>query len=392
MPRTAASLTIRLLATTMLMVCGATAAHAADYVMMKIGDSEITAGDVERQWQRLFPEGQAPALDAVQPEMRQNFLRGIMVEHVLYDEAKKSGLEEDLAVKQALEEARRTVLVREFLDRKSGQAISDSAIDNAYNRMVALRKNQNEIRVRHILLHTEEEARDVHDQLANGAAFDTLAEKYSKDPASAEQGGDLGFLLSSEMAKPFADAAFALKKGAISAPVKTTLGWHIIRVDDVRKATIPTLAEAREELRTELQEQALNSYVEQLIKQAGIVVMDESGDELGDKAAAAKPAPAKTAAAASAPKPATPPQPAKPAATAPVPTPVKVSPPTPPKVEMPPKQQAPAPVVQTNTEKPEPSKAEEKKPEADTPATAKPATKFDPNDPNAIPEHLRDDE
>lgn len=330
-------------------------AHAADYVMMKIGDSEVTAGDVERQWQRLFPEGQAPALDAVQPEMRQNFLRGIMVEHVLYDEAKKSGLAKEPEVKKALEEARRNVLVREFLAQKSGQAVSESAVDAAYNRMVAQRKNQNEIRVRHILLHTEEEARDVHDQLASGSSFDALAEKFSKDPATAAQGGDLGFLLASEMAKPFADAAFALKKGAISAPVKTTLGWHIIRVDDVRKATIPTLAESREDLRTELQEQALNSYVEQLIKQAGIVVMDETGDEVGaaqDAKAAAKPV-------------------AKPVAK-PAPKPVA---------------SAPAP------EQKNPESAQTTPPfarEGDAkPVAPKPAPKFDPNDPNAIPSHLR---
>lgn len=385
MPRLLPQLRTHLLTASML-VAISQPAFSADYVMMKIGESQVTAGDVERQWDRLFPEGQAPALDAVQPEMRQNFLRGIMVEHVLYDEAKKAGLEEDLAVKSALEEARRTVLVRELLARKSGQAVSESAIDNAYKRMVAARKNQNEIRVRHILLHTEEEARDVHDQLSNGAAFDALAEKFSKDPATAAQGGDLGFLLATEMAKPFADAAFALKKGANSAPVKTTLGWHIIRVEDVRKASVPTLAEAREELRTELQEQALNSYVEQLIKQAGIVVMDGAGEEVGANGTA-KPAATKTAAAAAkpsapAPKPAAPAPAAKPAATVPVPTPVKVTPPQP-KVDMPPKQQAPAPVVQTTTEKPEPAKTEPKKEDA------KPAAKFDPNDPNSIPEHLQ---
>lgn len=386
MPRFLPQLRTQLLAASMLIALSQPA-FSADYVMMKIGESEVTAGDVERQWGRLFPEGQAPALDAVQPEMRQNFLRGIMVEHVLYDEAKKAGLEEDLAVKAALEEARRTVLVRELLARKSGQAVSESAIDNAYKRMVAARKNQNEIRVRHILLHTEEEARDVRDQLAKGGAFDGLAEKFSKDPATAAQGGDLGFLLPSEMDKPFADAAFALKKGAISAPVKTSLGWHIIRVDDVRKATIPTLADAREELRTELQEQALNSYVEQLIKQAGIVVMDEAGEEVGAKGDA-KPAATKTASAAKpaapAPKPAAPAPVAKPAATVPVPTPVKVTPPQP-KVEMPPKQQAPAPVVQTNTEKPQEPIAEPKTEEE----AKKPTPKFDPNDPNAIPEHLQ---
>lgn len=335
---------------------------ADDYIMMKIGESSVTAGEVKRQWQQLFPEGQAPELDMVQPEMRQNFLRSLMVERVLAEEARKAGIEEDPHVKQALEEARRSVLVREFLAKKSSSAISENALKNAYSRMVAARKNANEIRVRHILVHTEDEARDVREQLAAGSSFDTLAEKYSKDPATAAQGGDLGYMLASDMDKPFAEAAFALKKNAISAPVKTMMGWHIIRVDETRKATIPTFEQARAELTTQLQEQALNGYVEQLIKQAGIVVMDASGEELENRPAA----PAKPVS-----KPAVP---AKPVAPKP-----EVAAPKKPDIADAPK---PAENTPANAEQKQEEKTEEKVEEKKVP-------KFDPNDPKSIPDDYR---
>ncbi len=334
------------IAVSAVMMLSAHAAYAeqnGDAVMLKIGEDNITVGEVKRQWQRLFPEGQAPDLDMVQPEMRQNFLRSLMVERVLVEEAKKQGLPEEESIKQALEEAERSVLVKEFLNRKSSSNVTDSAVRSEYQRLVAGRKAQNEIRVRHILLHSEDEARSVREQLTSGAAFDEVAEKFSKDPATAEQGGDLGYMLASDLDKPFADAAFALKKHAISAPVKTQMGWHIIRVDEVRKATIPTFEQSREELRAKLQEQSMNSYVEQLLKQAAIVVVDpatSSPDALNQSKPAAKTPPVKK------------PEVKKPEAK---PKPAPVAAPKP-------KQDAPF-ERKSATAKPEPKKPEVKKPE-----------------------------
>lgn len=361
---------------TFYLVLSASAVAAEDFVMMKIGNANITASEVKEHWQRLFPEGQAPELDMVQPALRQNFLRSIMVERVLEEEAKKSGIAEEPQVKRALAEARRTVLVREFLAKKSAAATSDTTLRSAYGRMVAARKNQNELRLRHILVHSEEEARSVRDQLVAGGDFNDLAQKFSKDPATAEEGGDLGYMLASDMDKTFSEAAFALKKHAISAPVKTQMGWHIIRVDESRKASIPTFAQAREGLHDQLQEQALNSYVEQLIKQAGIVVMDESGAEtraLSKPSPAAKnvlkPLPVEKKSVVSTSKPVS----KSAAKPAPKPTPKPVQPP----------ESAPFKQQEGASKKSATNESDTEKPEA------KPAVKFDPNDPKTIPKNLQ---
>jgi parvulin-like peptidyl-prolyl isomerase len=85
------------------------------------------------------------------------------------------------------------------------------------------------VRASHILVGTEEEARQVLKELAGGAAFESLAAKYSKDPSSAAKGGDLGVFERGDFVPAFENAAFRLKPGQTSEAVKTPLGYHIIR-------------------------------------------------------------------------------------------------------------------------------------------------------------------
>ncbi len=88
-----------------------------------------------------------------------------------------------------------------------------------------------EVRASHILVKTENEAKEILQRLQNGGSFAKLAMEKSICP-SAKKGGDLGFFGRGRMARAFENAAFALEKGQISQPVKTEFGWHLIRVTD----------------------------------------------------------------------------------------------------------------------------------------------------------------
>ncbi len=84
------------------------------------------------------------------------------------------------------------------------------------------------IRCAHILVKTEQEAKEIYEDIINGISFSSLAEMKSLCP-SRKRGGDLGQFGHGQMVKPFEKAAFALEKGQISAPVKTEFGWHVIK-------------------------------------------------------------------------------------------------------------------------------------------------------------------
>lgn len=255
-------------------------AFADDYVIMKVNGKDVTQSEMETMWEGLFPAGQAPALESVKPEMRDKVLRGVMTEKLLLGEAEKSGLDESPEVQQQLETIKEKLVVKTFLDRKTADMITEKDLKREYDALVASLRNTQEARARHILVASEKEAKDLQAQLKDGKSFEELARDYSKDPGSARQGGDLGYFTKDRMVKEFADAAFKLKKGEVSGPVKSQFGWHIIKLEDLRKVTPPTYNEAKESLRARLQDKKLADYVKSLVKNADVTVYDAKGKEV----------------------------------------------------------------------------------------------------------------
>lgn len=257
-----------------------TAALADDYIMLKVNDDAISSQAVQKNWQQLFPEASAPSFDTVNTAIRQNVLRGMVSERLLYTEAQKQGIENSPELKEALEEAKRKLVIRQFLQKRSGELVNEEALKAEYQKLAEAQQGKTEIRARHILLESKKEAKDIAKRLEAGEKFQALAREFSKDPGSAGQGGDLGYFTEGTMVKEFSDAAFALKKGEVSKPVKSPFGWHIIQLEDSRAASLAPFNEMRDELKQKVQEQALNSYVQQLIENAKITYFDAKGNEL----------------------------------------------------------------------------------------------------------------
>ena len=163
--------------------------------------------------------------------------------------------------------------------------------------------SEEEVHARHILVATEDEAKALIAEIKKGAAFDKLAKDKSTDKASGAEGGDLGWFKKSDMVKEFADAAFDLKKGELTeTPIKTQFGYHVIQVEDRRKAPPPAFEELAEQLREEMAREAVTAELDLLRSRAKIEKFNIDGSK--PEPAAAKPAtPARPPAAA----PATPP-------------------------------------------------------------------------------------
>jgi peptidyl-prolyl cis-trans isomerase C len=128
-----------------------------------------------------------------------------------------------------------------------------------------------EYKVRHILVETEDEAKALIAQLKKGGKFDELATKNSKDPGSAQRGGDLDWNVPATYDKQFSDAMVKLEKGKYTeTPVRTRFGFHIIQLDDVRPAKFVTLAEAKPRLQQRLAQNRIEELVRGLRAKAKI--------------------------------------------------------------------------------------------------------------------------
>lgn len=263
-----------------LLSATSTIAFADDYVMLKVNQKDVTSSEVESIWESVAPGGNAGKLSQALPAVRDNVLRGVATEELLYGEALKQGLDKSPEVAKQLELLRKKLVVKQLLESRTKDAVKEADIKREYDRVIAKVKDEQEVRARHILVSTEQEAKDLKARIDKGESFEKLAAEVSKDPGSAKDGGDLGYFTKERMVKPFADAAFKLKKGEVSAPVKSDFGWHIIKLEDKRNVAPPAYNDVKEQISVSLQEKALAAYVQQLVEKADVKLFDASGKEL----------------------------------------------------------------------------------------------------------------
>ena len=255
-------------------------AFADEYVIMKVNNQDVSSADVQHMWASLFPEGQAPAFDTIKPEMKDRILRALMAEKVVYAEALKENVDKSDKVQKEIEEVKKKIVVRALLDTKTGGAVSDADVKKEYDRMNDAMKDEKEVHARHILLASEQDAKDAKKKLDAGKSFEDVAKDYSKDGGTAKNGGDLGWFTEDKMVPEFSKAAFSMKKGEISGPVKSSFGWHIIQVEDIRKVQPPAFADVKDQIKAKLQEKKLNDYIASLVKTADVKVFDNKGKEV----------------------------------------------------------------------------------------------------------------
>ena len=204
------------------------------------------------------------------PELRNAVREELNTRELLVREAKKKGLEKTPDVKNQMELAGQTVLVRAYVaDWLKANPVSDAALHKEYDSIKA-QMGDKEYKVRHILVEKEDEAKEIIAALQKGEKFEKLAER-SKDPGSKANGGDLDWNAPGNFVKPFSDAMVKLPKGKFTTvPVQTQFGWHVIEVDDIRDAKVPSFDEVKPQLTQRLQGQALDLYFKELRAKNGL--------------------------------------------------------------------------------------------------------------------------
>jgi peptidyl-prolyl cis-trans isomerase C len=140
------------------------------------------------------------------------------------------------------------LLLDEYLEREAKKAATPEAAKALYEQTVTAMKPEEEVHARHILVEAEAEAKAIAARIKAGEDFAKIAGEVSKDPGSKGEGGDLGWFTKERMVAPFAEAAFKMKAGEVSEPVKTQFGWHVIRVDEKRTKPVPSFAEMKDQV------------------------------------------------------------------------------------------------------------------------------------------------
>ena len=279
-----------------LLACASSVAMAqtpaGDPVVAKVDGVEIHQSDLTLAEEEV---GASLPQDAT-PEARRNYLITHLIDMILLSRAaEEQGLSGSDDFKRRFAAMRTKLLAGLMLRQMAQRNVSEQAMHKVYDDAVKQMGDEQEVRARHILVESEDQAKAILADLKKGADFTELAKQKSKDPAAAD-GGDLGYFTKDQMVPEFADAAFKLDKGKISEPVKTAFGWHIIKVEDKRKKPLPTYDQVKDQLATVVIQQSQAELVNKLRGQAKIERMDaKPAAALPPALAPAVPAPAATA-------------------------------------------------------------------------------------------------
>lgn len=205
-------------------------------------------------------------------QIQQQLLQAYVGRELLYQEAMKQKLEQLERVQLTLENQRREVLSQALAAKiMSENPVTEAQAREVYQRQAST-ENSAEYRTSHILTRTEQDAKKAVERLDKGESFEQVARSLSTD-ASASQGGQIGWVNPGQMPDSFAAALRSIKVGGYSkSPVQTRFGWHVIKVDASRPASVPPFEQVRDQLMQRLAEQRVSEYIAELEKKAKIEV------------------------------------------------------------------------------------------------------------------------
>jgi peptidyl-prolyl cis-trans isomerase C len=243
----------------------APAAAASGAAVATVNGKPIPASLVEQIVQAQKAQGQQDS-----PELRARIKDALIRQQVVVQEAEKEGYGMKPEVKAALDDAHQQILLGALQQNwVKSHTVSDADIKARYEKEKAANGSK-EYLARHILVPTEDEAKQIITKLKGGAKFEDLAKAQSKDGSAAE-GGSLGWASPARYVPEFAKPMVALKKGEVTdTPVKTQYGYHVIKLEDIRDAQFPPLEEVKQQVAEQIMQERFGEYVKSLVAKAKV--------------------------------------------------------------------------------------------------------------------------
>ncbi len=235
-----------------------------DKILAKVGKYTLTLKDFNEQIKSLPPQLQMAV--ARNPQLKEQLLNRWVELTLMALEARKEGFQNKPDVKRRIEAMVNALLAQEYMRKNIADPanVTEKELKDYYEAHKSQFVEKEKVKARHILIkvpsnadkkkweEAKKKAIEIRNKLIKGEDFASLAQKYSDDPGSKSRGGELGYFQKGQMVPEFEKAAFSLKKGEISQPVKTTFGYHIIQVQDKTKAKEKSFDQVKQEIRQRL--------------------------------------------------------------------------------------------------------------------------------------------
>lgn len=243
----------------------APAAAPAEGVLATVNGKAIPQGRADIMIRNQVAQGQQDG-DQLRSAVREELIR----REVLTQAAAAKGMDKNAALMHQAELAKQAVLIQAYLqDYVRSHPVTEDTIKAEYEKIKTGLGNK-EYKARHILVKTEDKAKEIIGKLQAGEKFEDLA-KDSEDPGSKDRGGDLGWSAPAQYVKPFSEALVKLEKGKFTPqPVRSDFGYHIIKLEDVRDLKLPSYDEAKPQIAQRLEQQTIAAHVNELRQKAAI--------------------------------------------------------------------------------------------------------------------------
>lgn len=280
-------------------------------VAATVNGKKIYLKEVDKQMESLKKQHQQSGLEASElakreKEFKRNIVEGLIEEQLVVAEAEKRGIKvtdqemegrinsirqmfpdeqkfkealakENIKLEELKENIKSQGLISKLSDQVSkGIKVTPQEIQEFYEKNPNQFEVPEQVQASHILVKDEAQAKDVLAQLQNGADFAELAKKHSIDPSNKDKGGDLGLVSRGQMVPEFEKALFELQAGQLSAPTKTSFGFHVIKAGERKPPSKKTFEEAKSDIENSLvsqkKQQKFRAFVDGLKKKAKIKI------------------------------------------------------------------------------------------------------------------------
>ncbi len=249
--------------------------YAEDRVLAEYDGKTINKSEITERLKFLLggqlPEGKKD-FDDIDSNTKQAIIQEIVQQKIIEDNMASSKIKDSKIFQHQVEEAKKKAAIDVYLQNYAKRHINESMIKTEYSNYVNMLKNNPEVKISHIVLATEEEAKKILIEIKSGKAFEDVAKQYSTDKSTKDRGGEIGYITKGQAFPSIEKAAYKLNVGEVSEPVQTQVGWHILKVLDIKKQEIPTFDTIRAQLEQQTAYKVISDYMKKLIQDAKVKI------------------------------------------------------------------------------------------------------------------------